>query len=44
MSKYTLEVKLQAVKRYITGNESYQTFAESIGIAKSQVITWVNIF
>lgn len=44
MSKYTLEVKLQAVKRYITGNESYQTIAESIGVAKSQVITWVKLF
>lgn len=44
MSKYTLEVKLQAVKRYLTGNESYQTIAESIGVAKSQVITWVKLF
>lgn len=35
MSKYTLEVKLQAIKRYLTGNESYQTIAESIGVAKS---------
>lgn len=44
MSKYTLEVKLQAVKRYLTGNESYQTIAESIGVAKSQVITWLKLF
>ena len=44
MSKYTLEVKLQAVKRYLTRNESYQTIAESIGVAKSQVITWVKLF
>ena len=44
MSKYILEVKLQAVKRYLTGNESYQTIAESIGVAKSQVITWVKLF
>jgi len=38
MSKYTVEAKLQAVERYLTGNESYQTIAESIGAAKSQVI------
>lgn len=44
MSKYTVEVKLQAVERYLTGNESYQTIAESIGAAKSQVITWVKLF
>jgi transposase len=44
MSKYTVEVKLQAVERYLTGNESYQTIAESIGVAKSQVITWVKLF
>ncbi|MEK4485628.1 IS3 family transposase [Psychrobacillus sp. FSL H8-0484] len=44
MSKYTVEVKLQAVVRYLTGNESYQTIAESIGAAKSQVITWVKLF
>ena len=31
MSKYTVEVKLQAVERYLTGNESYKTIAESIG-------------
>ena len=44
MSRYTVEVKLQAVERYLTGNESYQTIAESIGAAKSQVITWVKLF
>ena len=44
MSKYTVEVKLQAVERYLTGNESYKTIAESIGAAKSQVITWVKLF
>ncbi|WP_419961756.1 transposase [Psychrobacillus sp. BM2] len=44
MSKYTVEVKLQAVERYLTGNESYQNIAESICVAKSQVITWVKLF
>ncbi|MFB5085975.1 IS3 family transposase [Psychrobacillus sp. PGGUH221] len=44
MSKYTVEVKLEAVERYLTGNQSYKTIAESIGAAKSQVITWVKLF
>jgi len=44
MSKYTVEIKLQAVERYLTGNESYKTIAESIGTTKSQVITWVKLF
>ncbi len=44
MSKYTVEVKLQAVERYLTGNESYKTIAESIGTVKSLVITWVKLF
>ena len=44
MSKYTVEVKLQAAKRYLTGRESYKTIAESIGTAKSLVITWVKLF
>lgn len=44
MSKYTVEVKLQAVERYLTGNESYKTVAESIGATKSQVINWVKLF
>lgn len=44
MSKYTVEVKLQAVARYLTGNESYKIIAESIGTEKSQVINWVKLF
>ncbi|QNK89841.1 transposase [Sporosarcina sp. resist] len=44
MSKYTVEVKLQAVARYLTGNESYKTLAESIGADKSLVINWVKLF
>lgn len=44
MSKYTVKVKLQAVERYLTGNESYQTIAESIGATKSQIFNWVRIF
>lgn len=44
MSIYTVEIKLQAVERYLAGNESYKTIAESIGTSKSQVITWVKLF
>ena len=44
MSKYTVKVKLQAVERYLNGNESYQTIAESIGATKSQIFNWVKIF
>ncbi len=44
MSKYTVKDKLQAVERYLTGNESYKTIAESIGTARSLVITWVKLF
>ncbi|WP_342508539.1 IS3 family transposase [Sporosarcina sp. FSL K6-2383] len=44
MSKYTVEVKLQAVERYLTGNEGYKSIADSIGATKSQVINWVKLF
>lgn len=44
MSKYTVEIKLNAVKRYLNGTESYKEIAESIGSTKSQVITWVKLF
>lgn len=44
MSKYTVDIKLKAVGRYLTGNESYKTIAESIGVDRSQVITWMKLF
>jgi transposase len=44
MSKYTVETKLNAVKRYLNGSESYKVIAESIGSTRSQVITWVKLF
>ena len=44
MSKFTVEDKLKAVERYLTGNESYKTIAESIGALKSLVINWVKLF
>lgn len=44
MSKYTAEIKLNAVNRYLNGAESYKEIAESIGSTKSQVINWVKLF
>ncbi|MBS4194952.1 IS3 family transposase [Lederbergia citri] len=44
MSKYTMEIKLDAVKRYLSGADSYKDIAESIGSTKSQVINWVKLF
>ena len=44
MSKFTVEIKLNAVQRYLSGAESYQEIAESIGSTKSQVINWVKLF
>ena len=44
MSKFTVHDKLTTVSRYLNGNESYKTIAESIGTTKSVVITWVKLF
>ncbi len=44
MTKFTMETKLNAVKRYLNGTESYKKIAESIGSTKSQVINWVKLF
>ena len=43
MSKYTVEDKIKAVERYLTGNESYNTLQKVLA-RKSQVITWVKLF
>lgn len=44
MSKYTVEIKLQAVKRYLTGKEGYKSIAQSIGATHSQIINWVKLY
>ncbi len=44
MSRFTIDDKLRAVERYLTGKESYKNIAESIGTVKSLVITWVKLF
>ncbi|MFJ7890023.1 helix-turn-helix domain-containing protein [Lysinibacillus xylanilyticus] len=44
MSKFTVEIKLNAVKRYLNGTETYKEIAESIGSNQNQIITWVKLF
>ncbi|MGG0655844.1 transposase [Rummeliibacillus pycnus] len=44
MSKFTVEIKLNAVRRYLSGSESYKEIAESIGSSKSLVMNWVKLF
>lgn len=41
MSKFTAEEKLQAVQRYLNGNESYKDIGQSIGVNKKSIIIWV---
>ena len=42
MSKYTVEDKLQAVERYLTGNESYKNIAKALVYTKNLVIIGLN--
>ena len=37
------EVKLQAVKDYISGNGSYLSYASELGVSKTVFIRWVNL-
>ncbi|CAM3694804.1 IS3 family transposase [Mesobacillus zeae] len=41
MAKFTVEEKINAVRRYLNGNESQQTIAASIGIHKSGLQNWI---
>lgn len=41
MSKQNPEEIYAAIHRRIDGGESYQTIADSIGVAKSTVMSWV---
>ena len=41
MSKFTIEEKLQAVIRYIHGNESLREIGKSIGTAHQVLLRWV---
>lgn len=44
MSKFTVEEKLNAVKRYLSGLESYREIAESIGSNKFLIMNWVKLY
>lgn len=41
LSKFTAKEKLQAVQRYLNGNESYKDIGQSIGVNKKSIIIWV---
>jgi len=41
MAKYTVEEKIQAVKRYLNGVEGQRTIANSIGVDKTLFRTWI---
>jgi len=41
-NSYRIEFKEEAVRRYLTGDQSYQSLSEELGIRdKKQLITWV---
>ncbi|MBT2759620.1 IS3 family transposase [Mesobacillus foraminis] len=41
MAKFTLEEKLQAVKRYLNGSEGHKTVAKSIGVDSGVFHNWI---
>ena len=44
MAKFSAEEKLQAVARYLNGNESYRTIGKSIGVNHKAIQKWVKQF
>uniref|UniRef100_UPI001ADB9549 transposase n=1 Tax=Alkalihalobacillus sp. BA299 TaxID=2815938 RepID=UPI001ADB9549 len=44
MAKYTLEVKISAVTRYLEGVESFVSIGRSIGTSESVIMNWVKQF
>lgn len=44
MAKFSAEEKLQAVIRYVNGNESYRTIGKSIGVDHKAIAKWVKQF
>lgn len=44
MAKFSAEEKLQAVARYLNGNESYRTIGKSIGVNHKAIQKWVRQF
>ncbi|WP_411504321.1 IS3 family transposase [Brevibacillus centrosporus] len=41
MAKFSPEDKITAVLRYLNGNENFASISSSMGIAKSEVVKWV---
>src|SRR4051812_27691954 len=41
MAKFSIEEKLRAVERYLSGTESQQAIADSIGVHKAGLQTWI---
>jgi transposase len=41
MAKVTAEVKLQAVKKYLEGMEGQKAVADSVGVSKAILQTWI---
>lgn len=41
MVKVAAEEKIQAVKKYLEGNEGLKTVAESVGVTKAMLQTWI---
>ncbi len=44
MAKFSREEKIEAVKRYLSGNDGYKTVAKAIGVAKNKLIYWVKLY
>lgn len=45
MAKYSTEFKYEVVKRYLEGNESYESLAKLFNIPdESQIRVWVNAY
>ena len=44
LAKYTSEEKLQAVLRYLKGNESSVEIAKSIGTDHTAILKWVKLY
>ncbi|MGY3190596.1 transposase-like protein [Lysinibacillus sp. TE18511] len=43
MAKFKEKLKLEAVQRCLSGNESLRTIGEDIGVAHRTLLTWVKL-
>jgi transposase len=42
MAKFSPDEKIQVVKRYLNGNESYPEIANDLGVRDTLILNWVN--